>query len=37
MSSLSINNNNIVCAVIVWVFGLFHYVVISGHSFSSDK
>jgi uncharacterized membrane protein len=29
------NNNNNMCAVIMWVFGLFHYVVISGHNFSS--
>jgi len=38
MSSLYINNdNNNTCAMIMWLFGLFHYVVISGHNFSSDK
>jgi hypothetical protein len=29
--------NNILCAVITWVLGLFHFVVISEHNFSSDK
>jgi len=40
MSSFYINNNNnniITCAVIMWVFSLFHYVVICGHNFSSAK
>lgn len=37
MSSFYINNNNNTCAVIMWVFGLFLCVVISGHNFSSAK
>lgn len=38
MSSFCINNNtNNMCAVIMWVFGLFHFVIISGHNFSSDQ
>jgi hypothetical protein len=37
MSSFYINNNIIMCAVIMSVNSLFHSVVISGHNFSSDK